>query len=392
MTAPSSRSVLADRRGVTLIELLIALVVFSAVMAGALTFIRSETRGLMRGTDRMNALQNLQYAADLIQDEVRVAGTGVLDRQPFIVYAGPDVIAFNADYASNVPGDVSAVYVDPDAPGGGVTALGPGSRLTIPGTTFGYPDTSYLAAGGQNSPAETIILFFVADSTTPRADDYLLMRQVNDGRPELVARNLLRAGAAFFTYYRITSPGGAPPGIDSVPAGQLPLAHTAPLHLAPADTGAAARVDSIRAVLVAMTATNGATGSAERRRTLRRLVRMPNAGLAQLKTCGDRPILGTTLDAEAVSVNGAPAASLTWGQATDEAGGERDVVRYVLWRRHPTDPSWGDPYLSIPAGNPTYAYQDAAVASGEDYQYALAAQDCTPSLSPLATSGTVTIP
>jgi hypothetical protein len=141
-----------------------------------------------------------------------------------------------------------------------------------------------------------------------------------------------------------------------------------------------------------MTATNGATGTAERRRTLSRLIRMPNAGLAQQNTCGDEPLLGTGLTAALTVVNGAPAVSLTWAQATDEAGGERDVIRYVLWRKHPTDPDWGDPYLSIPAGNPTPFYQDQAVVSGEQYQYALAAQDCTPSLSTLATSGTVTVP
>jgi prepilin-type N-terminal cleavage/methylation domain-containing protein len=392
MSGLRRRRLLADRRGMTLIELLIALIVFSAVMAGALGFIRGETRGLMRGTDRMNALQNLQYAADLLQDEIRVAGAGALDQQPFIVYAGPNAFAFNADYTSNVQGDVSAVYIDPDAPTGSVTALTPGSRITIPGTAFGYPDTSYLAAGGQNSPAETIILYFTPDSTTPRSDDYLLMRQVNNQPPELVARNLLRTGAAFFSYYRISAPPGASASIDSVPSSQLPWTHSVAIHLSPKDTGAAAQIDSIRAVLVTMTATNGQTGTAERRRSLTRLIRMPNAGLAQRNTCGDQPLLGTALTAALTTVNGAPAVALTWNQATDEAGGERDVIRYVLWRKHPTDPDWGDPYLSIPAGNPTYAYQDAAVVSGEQYQYALAAQDCTPSLSTLATSGTVVVP
>jgi prepilin-type N-terminal cleavage/methylation domain-containing protein len=392
MTAPRLRRTLADRGGLTLIELLIALVVFSAVMAGALGFIRAETRGLIRGTDRMNTLQNLQYSADLIQSEVRVAGAGVLDQQPFIVYAGSDVFAFNADFTSNIEGDVSAVYIDPDAPTGSVTALARGDRLTLPATAFAYPDTSYLAVGGQNSPAETIILFFTPDSTTARPDDYLFMRQVNTQPAELVARNLLRTGAAFFTYYRMVNPVSAPVRVDSVPSSQLPWTHAVPIHLAPSDTGAAARIDSIRAVLVTLTATNGATGAAERRRTLSRLIRMPNAGLSQRNTCGDEPFLGTPLTATLGTANGAPVVTLTWGQATDEAAGERDVVRYVLWRKHPADPAWGDPYLSIPSGSPTYVYQDAAVVSGDAYEYALAAQDCTPSLSTLATSGTVQVP
>jgi len=84
---------------------------------------------------------------------------------------------------------------------------------------------------------------------------------------------------------------------------------------------------------------------------------------------------------------------LTWNAAVDEVGGERDVTRYVLFRRLATDPVLGDPYLSIsPAGTPTYLYPDVAVTSGQTYVYGLAAQDCTPSNSTPVSSAPITVP
>lgn len=382
-----------DRRGMTLVEMLIALAVFSAVIAGALSFLRSESRAFNLGSQRLSTVQNLRFAVNLLEQDLRTAGAGVPDQQPYLVYAGPDVVAFNADYATNVKNDVFAVYYDPDAPSGVVTALTKAQRMQIPNTLFGYPDTNYTQAG-VNSPAETIIFFFRPDSLTSRTDDYVLYRQVNRRPPELVARNLLQTpGLPFFQYYRLVTPTNAAPRVELVPAAGLPLAHTVAIHLAPADTGSAAKIDSLRAVQVNVTGTNGLSGADERTRVLTRLIRLPNAGLASRRTCGDEPLLGTGLVATLGSGSaGEPIVTLTWNAATDETGGEKDVVRYVIWRRLAADPDWGDPYLSIPAGNPTYAYVDAAVSSGDQYVYALAAQDCTPKLSSLAVSNTVSIP
>ena len=83
---------------------------------------------------------------------------------------------------------------------------------------------------------------------------------------------------------------------------------------------------------------------------------------------------------------------LTWGTLTDEQGGENDVVRYVIWRRDSPTGDWGEPYLSIPAGESNYFYQDAALGPGVTYQYGMSAQDCTPTLSNMSPSATVTIP
>lgn len=378
--------------GFTLVELLVALVVFSAVMAGTLSFLRSQGRAMSLGGDRMNAVQNLQFALTTMQQRLRAAGSNLPDAQPAIIYAGPNVVAFNADYATNLPNDPFSIYYDPDVPAAAVTALTKAQRITLPLTAVGYPDTSYMT-GGINSAAETIIFFLAPDSTTARADDYILYEQVNAGPPAMVSRNIIGSpSTAYFEYYRLASVGGTI-SLDSLPAAKLPLRHSVPIHLAPADTGAAAAIDSIRGIRVTLTVTNGQSGAAERRYTLARFMELPNLGIATRQTCGDAPILGTTLTATKITqLDGTPAIRLAWNPATDEYSGEKDVVQYVVWRKRITDLSWGTPYLSLPAGSPTYVYDDAVVASGVTYQYQLAAEDCTPSMSPTATSVPVTIP
>ena len=383
-----------NERGLTLVELLVALVVFSAVMAGALSFLRSQGKLVDLANSRMTTVQNLQFAVATMEQRLRAAGADLPDQQPALIYAGPNVVAFNADYTTNLPNDPFAVYYDPDAPAAAVTAVGKARRFVVPQTAFAYPDTDYVS-GGFNSPGETITFYVTPDSTTPRTDDYLLLEQVNNQPAELVARNIVGSPTTvFFQYYRVTQRAGGVLSLDSIPTASLPLRHVIPIHLAAQDTGAAAVIDSIRAVRITLTVTNGLTGAQERRRTLTRMVNLPNVGIANKKTCGSPPILGTSLGASAiVQADGTPAVQLTWNPAVDETAGEKDVVRYVLWRRVGSATDWGTPYLSIPAGSASYVYTDAAVTSGQTYQYLLAAQDCTPSLSTTSSaSGVVTVP
>ena len=386
----TSRRQLSER-GLTLIEMLIALTVFSVVLAGALAFLRAQGRSFTLGSQRSAMLQNSRFAFDELEKDLRTAGAGAPDIQPAMIYAGPNVVAFNANYATRTPGDVFAVYYDPDVPIGAADAARRSDRFTIPTTTVAYPDTDYLQGGLINSPAETITFFFAPDSTTSRSDDYILYRQVNNTAPELVARGILQTGAVpFLQYYAQVMVAGSPV-IQQVPNGTLPLQHSVPVHLAINDTGPAARIDSVRAVLVSFSVTNGLSGSSERRRPLSRYIRLPNVGLSNKQTCGDPPILGTGI---AAAWNPATTAvDLTWNAAVDELAGERDVVRYVVWRKSVSDSSWGDPFLSFPpAGTPTYLYSDHDVTSGSKYVYGLAAQDCTPANSNLVASAEVDVP
>jgi prepilin-type N-terminal cleavage/methylation domain-containing protein len=381
-----------DRVGMTLIELMIALTVFGVVISAAVGFMAKQNDAFQVSIQRLVALRNLRYATSTLSQDLETLGTNVPDGQPAFYYGDDDVVVFSADYATNIAGDPFAVYHDPDAPSGQVQA--PSGAFTIPNSSVAFPDTAYESAPGIRSPAEVLIFYFAADSTTARSDDFQLFRRINAGDAEAIARNLLRDGSApFFSYERLGDDGTGAQVISAVPDSLVPIRHDAVVHGSPADTAASALADSVRAVTVRFRATNGLSGPEEVVVSLSRLIPLPNAGFGMLSTCGSAPLLGVGLTAVYAPLGtGEPAVSLTWSPAIDETGGEGDVVRYVVWRRDFGATDWGEPYLAIPAGAATYSYQDASVTSGEIYEYGLAAQDCTPSLSSRTASGAVAIP
>lgn len=376
------------RPGLTLVELMVALAIFSILLTTTLTFYRQQGKAFTQGNDRMAVMQNLRYAVNDIEQGIRTAGVGVPSKQPVIVYADSDVIAFNADYATNQANDFFAVFYDPQVPEAAMSAVDPTRAFTIPLSNFTYPDSAYFAGSG-NSPAETIVFYFAPDSSTSRSDDFALFRQVNGLPPDLVAHRLLRTDRPFFTYYRITAADGG--RLQPILSTELPAAHAVPIHGSFADVGTAALVDSIRAVRASYAASSGLAGANLPTRTISRLIRLPNAGLAAQPNCGNRPLLGSGL--QATAVNATESASgfirLEWGRAVDEYTGEQDVIRYVLWRREGASGSWGDPLVSVSPGSSSYVYEDHTAVQEVAYTYALAAQDCTPVYSGLATSGQV---
>jgi len=384
-----------SRAGFSLAELLIVTVVFGIVVAGALGFLAVQSKAFYRGADKLTALQNLRFSLDRLESDVQTAGTNLVPGQPWLIYVDDDVIAFNADYATNLANDPGAVFYDPGAPSGSVTALQ--APITIPNSAFSYGDTTYTQNGGSiNSGGETLVLFLEPDTSTTRTDDFALFRQVNTKTPELVARNLLRSGnEPFFRYFWNQSAPGQALQFDSVADTVLPWAHIAKEHGGTLDVGVSAEMDQIRAVRVTLRATNGLSGPDERLADLTRILTMRNAGIKKLPSCGDVPLLGTTGFQATITDSdgdGVSEATLTWNRATDEAQGELDVIAYTLWRMSAADSTWGDPYLSIPAGQTTYNYEDRSGSVGQTYQYALAAKDCTPAVSGRVPSNSVTIP
>ena len=377
------------RGGMTLVELLVALVVMGLVTSAALAFVQQQERAFSAGSDRMDVLQNYRFAADLLERELRTVGSGVPEGQPVVVYADSAVLAFNVDYATNDTADVFAVYENASAPAAEVGALTRARRFRLPGTTFVYPDSSYRDGGG-NSPAETIVFFFAPDTTTADRDDSALYRQVNDQPPAVVARNLARMpGLPFFQYQELLEVEGEAPRAAWVPAGALPLRHGVPVHLSAADSGSASRVDGVRAVRVSFASTNGETGALRQSRAMSRLIGMPNAGRRRVSACGEAPLFLSAVTA--AQEPNETRVTVSWSPSLDEAAGEDDVVRYAIFRREPPSTAWGEPYFSVPAGLASYSYSDAAVAEGSTYEYGVTAQDCTPSMSSLRASAPVTI-
>jgi prepilin-type N-terminal cleavage/methylation domain-containing protein len=387
-------ALLRDRRGMTLTELLVSLVLAGIILAPVFTFMRQQSDAYAMGTARMLLTQNHRFAVSTLERDLRTAGSGipVPGVQPTLVYAGPDAIAFNADYATRDTTDLFAVYVDTAAAPEEVDALVASRRITIPGSSFSYPDTSY-SSGSGNSPAETIVFYFTPDATTPRTDDFVLMRQVNDRPAAVVARSILRtAGGPFFQYQEMITPDTAASYVNTIGANELPLAHTAKLHGVPerGDIMPASRIDQIRSVRVSFTVTNGATNARQQTRAVSRLVRLPNAGLAVSQTCGEIP---QTPGAVVAAVGPGPNAqvTLTWGPSVDENSGEHDVLRYIVYRRLAAAGSFTDPVGSVSGGAATYTFTETP-PPGASYVYGVAAQDCTPAASPTTPSATVTVP
>lgn len=382
------------RRGMTLVEIIVSIFVFSFVMAGALSMLQSESRRFQLGGEKSAMYQNGRFAMNEMEKDLRTSGAGAPDIQPQIVYVSDSVIVFNANYWTNTPGDVEAVYYSADAPDSAVQAMRTSGTITIPYTAIQYPDTNYLT-GGVNSAAETITFYFRRDSSTTRTDDFILWRRVNNLAPEVVSSNLLRSGSEpFFRYFRLFFDGTVE-RLDTIPRNALPLRHARPIHLAINDTGALAQIDSIRAIRVSFTVTNGRVGAAmgEQTRALSRLLRLPNVGLVNTKTCGDAPIFTGTVTATAeVLPDSTRFARITFPPSVDEKTGEKDVERYVIWRRFGSAADWGDPLVTLPGGDTLFIFNDLGVIKDSTYRYAVAAQDCTPSLSSQQFSAQVTIP
>ena len=390
----SARPLFRDRRGMTLTELLVALVLTGLVLGPAFALLRQQQLAYALGVGRLELTQSHRFAMSTLDKDLRTAGSGIPlpNVQPTIVYAGTDVFAFNADYASRDPADLFAVYVDSSATPEMTDALTSSRRYVLPQTSFSYPDTSYRAGAG-NSPAETIIFYFQPDATTARGDDYVLMRRVNDQTPEVVARNLLKTGTTpFFQYLELVTPASGPTEVDTVPASVMPLAHTKKIHGIPAmgDTLPYSRIDGIKAVVVNFTATNGMTGNRQQIRAVSRVIRLPNSGMAELQTCGELPGGVTALTDSLVGPAGARQVKLFWSPSVDENSGEQDVLRYIVWRRVSGTSDFGDPIGSVSGGSAKYTYTDGTAVAGTTYEYGVAAQDCTPALSATSVSPAIT--
>jgi len=383
-------------RGMTLIEVLIALVLSGIVLTAAVKFFRALNVSVAGTVDRLDAMQNLRYGVQTVDRELRVAGAGTVESQPTLVYIGSAVVTFNADLVSATANSPTAVYYNPDVDPNASNEATLAQRFTIPTTAVQYPDSTYRGSGGMVSPAETITYYFVSDTGTARSDDFVLMRQANNSGADVVARNLLAfPGRPFFEWLRTDTAGNLQTvsATAASPYPALPWRHTAPIHGSFADTARfGGYIDSIRAVRVSIWATNGKSGAQEIRRALVTTVRIPNAGLIKQRSCGDAPIFARTVTATFTGSAAVPMVRLTWTPAVDESGGERDVEKYVIYRRTVAAGTFDDALQSVPAGQATYAFDDASVRNDSTYVFGVTALDCTPLESSVVTTAAITIP
>jgi len=364
------------RTGFSLIELMIAIIVMAVVLAGTMNFFMGQSRTFRKATTDMVLLQNARFATDLLNEHFRSVGANLTVGQPAVIYADQNAFAFNADYATNVAGDIDAIYYEPNAPTSETQSLLMAQAFTIPNSApaLSYPAGDYMQAGVP-SPAETITFWFTPDTETTRSDDYVLMRQVNSSTPEVVVRNVLADSTyPFFRYmYLKVDPAGAQT-TDTIAATDLPMTYAKDTIVSK---------DRFRGVIISFTVTNGLSDTAQRTRPVSVIASLPNIGMRQLQTCGAKPL---PVSAPVVLNAGPGNLEVKWTASPDENGGERDVMRYAVTRMADFAPGVWTNVASIPAGG-VYDIVDSGLNTGVTYSYAVAAQDCTPAFSPPVSSG-----
>lgn len=387
------------RRGFTLAEIMVAMAVFGVIMSAAFGFLLAQTKGFRKLATKSAQIQNGRFGRDIMRTELRTAGTNVTDDQPIVVYASDSVFAFNSDLTSNDADSAKftgAVYVDAMATSAESQAMTTSTVITLPGTAFAYPLANYATILGTAGDAETVIFRFARDTSSGNIADYMLLRQVNAGVPEIIATGLKKSQSTpFFRYwYDPSRYNSALTDLDSLPRNWLPLAKTVALRGVTPDTGTAVttRIDQVRGVEVTYEATSP-TGTV--RNVVKYTVPMPNTAVArQARACGRPPIAPSAGTATWSATN--KVVTVTWPKAADDGAAEADAVRYVLWRRITGAPLWGEPLatVSVVGGTTTYNYKDGGVdrGLGRSYQYGIAVQDCTPNLSTLSTYASVVVP
>ncbi len=379
LASPHARGLVA--KGFTVAELLVALTISGIAIGSMVAFFVSQAQASRLASVRIEAIQRARFAAEMLRREISLAGAGIPDAQPMVVFAGPDDFVFSSDLASSTPGDRIAVYQLPGAPLT-ETEGADSASISLPNAEL-YPQTWY---GADETPgsSETVQFSFVdaGDGT------YSLVRTVNGLSQEVLLRGLGKNGGADFFTYQIIEVEGALRDHDG-----SPIWHAAPVHDSSEDTASSALADSVKLVHVSFKVYVRSRRAEENvERNFSMAISLKNAGLIRNAACGQEPVLDVAPTAQLTGTDPI-SITITWPPALDEREGEEDVRQYTLYRQESGDPL-AAPLASLPP-NPDldeYTYIDLSAEAGNTYTYKLAATDCTPAQSDLTESAPVTVP
>ena len=282
------------RRGVTLIEMMIALTLFVAVFGLAVPFFKMQARSLSASAGRLDAQQNARFSQNTVDRDLRLAGTGVLSNQPMIVQADQFSLTFNADIVTRDENDINAAYYDPDVDSMSTASMITTQQITLPHSVGGVSADELHAERCAGIRRDDLVLD-VAGQHRAAGNQYVLFRRVNDGTPKVVASGIIwnTGDPPIFTYYKPDSTGN----LVAIPTTKLPLYHNAAAHGSVADTGKFAWVDSIRMVSIRVAGTYTDPQKGIVTRVVQTSTQLLNAGMLQSTVCGTTPIAPTTFTA-----------------------------------------------------------------------------------------------
>ncbi|MGH7621919.1 MAG: hypothetical protein ACRENC_14615, partial [Gemmatimonadaceae bacterium] len=182
--------------------------------------------------------------------------------------------------------------------------------------------------------------------------------------------------------------------LDSIKTSQLPLFHTAAIHSSPADTGNSAITDSIRVVRMTVTGLYNDPDKGPIMKTVVSATKLLNAGMVQSTVCGDVPLAVTTATATLVNAPVAPflpvSVHLAWNSSLDQDNGEKDVQRYLVYKKLSASGDWGSPIADLAASQVNYTLDDTSLSNGT-WVYGIVAQDCSPTNSSITSTGAINV-
>lgn len=327
------------RRGLTLVEIIVAMSLTLAVFAITLPFVRAQTRALSASAGRLDADQIARYAQRAIDRDLRLATAD--SGQPRLVYAGRLGISFTANLLARDTLDPSALDVDLGADSAITEAWRVADAATIPLTTQTFPTQAYLDAEGLPSRNETIHYFLHPDPDWARSDVYRLYRRVNAADSvALVGSIHVPADSSFFSYF--IEAGDTLAALD---AGSLPRYWTD-------STLAQVRAVGIRAAGIF----RGGVDSTVTLRIVRWRTMLPALTTPTTMTCASAPAAPTGVGHSrqhapnaGTTTSGTHHVRVTWTASSGDAGGAAGVTHYVIWIRPNSNPVTWTRIGTVPA-------------------------------------------
>lgn len=348
------------RRGLTLVEIVVAMTLTLIVFAITLPFVRAQSDAIGANAGRLDAEQIARYAQRAIDRELRLATAD--PGQPMFVLAHPMGISFTANLLARDTLDPNALEVRQ----GGPVSLTEGWRVangaSLPFGLAIFPQEDYFDADGVLTRNETISWFLRPDTISGRNDIYVLYRRVNWRDSVQVVRGIyVPTDSSFFTYFR--SVNGV---LTQIPTASLPMLWTNPV------------LAEVRAVGMRV------GGFYRNRVTQEDVVRtvtwrtvIPNAVSAAGGDCGAAPANPSSV-AQSKQMGSASGAHVrvTWNASADDNGGDADVTHYIVRLR---SEATGDTLIvaSVPArAVASYRYEHYFPTFTGNVKYGVRAVDC----------------
>jgi prepilin-type N-terminal cleavage/methylation domain-containing protein len=381
------------RRGFTLPEMIIAVVMLALFGASAISFYLHSLRAVTNTAGRNDAQQTAAYALNFVDHDLRTAGTNLAPGQPRIVAAGSWFVEFNSDLVTyDTSASAGGIYYDANVPDSMALGWKASEAQNMPGSAIAYPDQTYFLSGsgpsGVLSNAETVQFYVRADSSAPAGSNlYILWRQVNSNAPTVVAKDLYSptAGTApiVFTYYY---ENGTTNALTQFPSAEIPAYHQA------AFPNFQARLDSIKEIRVSFTGAFTDVHSKNQTiyRTVNEVIKISNAYMSNIAQCPG-PTLGVTGLTASPSTTGQDTVGLSWPRSLDDGQGKNTSRLYIIYSKRHVDSTYYQIDAINAAALATYHYQvSSGLTLGTPYDFAVAVRDCTPLLSSTTTATNIT--